>query len=66
MACAFRARSLADSALLEAVRDRAGAPDGRTWTAAQLAVAGVERHAAVAEARAAVHVASAAEITAGA
>jgi outer membrane protein TolC len=66
MASAFRARSLADSALLEAVRDRAGAPDGRTWTAAQLAVAGVERHAAVAEARAAVHVASAAEITAGA
>lgn len=62
----WRGRTLADSALLRIVTERAGAPEGQAWTAAQLAAAAVERHADVAEAQAALEVARAGEITAGA
>jgi outer membrane protein TolC len=62
----WRGRTLADSALLRIVAERAGAPRDGAWTAAQFASAAVARHADVAESRAALEVARAGEITAGA
>jgi outer membrane protein TolC len=66
MADSWRARTLADTALLAFVTERAGAPDGDRWTAAQLAAAAQARHPEVAEASVMVDVARAGEITAGA
>jgi cobalt-zinc-cadmium efflux system outer membrane protein len=66
MAESWRARSLADTALLRAVTARAGAPAGSAWSAAQFAAAAIEWHPEVAEAQAAVAVALAGEVTAGA
>jgi outer membrane protein TolC len=62
----WRGRTLEDSAVLRTVSERAGAPRDGGWTAAQFAVAAVEWHADVAEARAALDVARAGEVTAGA
>lgn len=63
---AWRGRTLADTAVLRVVTERAGAPEGDRWTAAQFAVAAQERHPDIAEARATLEVARAGEITAGA
>ncbi|HEX5820012.1 MAG TPA: TolC family protein [Gemmatimonadales bacterium] len=62
----WRNRTLADTSLLRAVSERAGPPEGGTWTSAQLAVAALLRHPDIAEARALVDAARAGEITAGA
>ena len=62
----WRSRSLADTALRQAVAARAGEPANDAWSAAQLAVAALLRHPEVAEAEAAMDVARAGEVTAGA
>jgi outer membrane protein TolC len=62
----WRGRTLADTALLQSVTRGAGSPQDGEWTAAQFAAAAVARHADVAEARAALEVARAGEIAAGA
>lgn len=66
LAGTFRSRTLDDSVVVAAVTARAGPPGSGAWSAAQLAVAAQVRHSDVAEAAAALEVARAGEITAGA
>ena len=62
----WRTRSLADTALRQAVAERAGAVENDAWSSAQLAVAALLRHPEVTEAQAALDVARAGEVSAGA